>query len=94
MLPSKLVLELLAVHMPICFVIAWLFLDSSGVSRKPGSVDCVSLEGGAGLLPRAAEGMCEAGCERTTCRPLGQDSRAHGTHMAALPPGLFLPGPL
>ena len=46
-LPSKLVLELLAVHMPICFVIAWLFLESSGVSRKPGSVDCVSLEGGA-----------------------------------------------
>lgn len=41
-LPSKLVLELFAVHMPICFVIAWLFLEATGVSRKPESVDCVS----------------------------------------------------
>ena len=41
-LPSKLVLELCAVHMPICFVIAWLFLEATGVSRKPESVDCVS----------------------------------------------------
>lgn len=41
-LPSKLVLELFAVHMPICFVIAGLFLEASGVSRKPESVDCVS----------------------------------------------------
>lgn len=40
--PSKLVLELFAVHMPICFVIAWLFLEATGVSRKPESVDCVS----------------------------------------------------
>lgn len=41
-LPSKLVLELFAVHMPICFVIAWLFLEATGVSRKPESVDYVS----------------------------------------------------
>lgn len=40
--PSKLVLEFCAVHMPICFVIAWLFLEATGVSRKPESVDCVS----------------------------------------------------
>lgn len=40
--PGKLVLELCAVHTPICFVIAWLFLEATGVSRKPESVDCVS----------------------------------------------------
>lgn len=40
--PGKLVLALFAVHVPICFVIAWLFLEATGVSRKPESVDCVS----------------------------------------------------
>lgn len=60
-LPSKLVLELFAVHMPICFVIAGLFLGATGVSRKPDSVDCVAAVWGVRLFPRDAEGMCESG---------------------------------
>lgn len=74
-----------AVHMPFCFVTALLFLEATGVSRKPESVDCVSSVWGSVAVYRDVGRLCEVNCGSAASPPRS------GLPWVRVPPGSRLP---